>query len=144
MKKKNLLIILLVFVMGVMMTACGGGDADSGGSDDGAGQDAASGGFTVDLTDFTFSDDKSSMKATLNFDNQTEEAITPEKVISVTAVQDGEELTLPEDSLLGPALGGTTTGYELDYKLKSDSPIQFTVTSLEDNSELLTKEVNVE
>ena len=139
-----LLVLLMSLVIAMCMTACGGSDADSDASGGDQEQAASSADFDVSIADYSFSDDKTKMTLNLAFNNSTDDSIVPASVISVTATQDGAELTLPDGSLDGPAFGGTETKYELDYDLTSQSPIEFTVTSLDDNQQLLSQEITVE
>lgn len=141
---KLLLVFLMALMMGFCMTACGGSDAGSDSSGGDQEQASSSADFDVSIADYTISDDKTKMTLNLAFNNTTGDAIVPAKVIAVTATQDGTELTLPDDSLDGPAFGGTETQYELDFDLISQSPIEFTVTSADGSQELLSQEITVE
>lgn len=141
MKKKNLLIFLMVLVMGLMMTACGGentADEDTGSSGGSAGD------YSYDLTDFSFSDDYSTLTFDLVLDNQTDDSVVPADVVKVRAAQDDIELTVPVEDLEGPALGGTATKYEITVTLNSDTLVTVEVLSREDDSVLVSKEVPVE
>lgn len=130
--------LLMALMMTMMFAACASDDT----ADDSEGQEASSGPeYDVSLADFKFSDDATKLTVNLAFDNHTNDAIVPKDVISVEAVQDGEDLTLPDGSLDGPAFGDTETQYELDYDLNSDSPVKITVTSLDDGTELVSQEI---
>ena len=133
-----LMALLMALMMTMMFAACASDDT----ADDSEGQEASSGPeFDVSLADYKFSDDGSKLTVTLAFDNHTNDAIVPKDVIAVKAVQDGEELTFPDESLDGPALGDTETQYELDYDVNSDSPVKITVSSLDDGTEIVSQEI---
>ena len=141
MKKKNLLIFLMVLVMGLMMTACGGGDTadEDTGSSGGSAAD-----YSFDLTDFSFSDDFTTLTFDMVLDNQTGDSVVPSDVVKVRAIQDDTELTIPAEDLDGPALGGTATKYEITVTLNSDTMVTVEVLSREDGTVIVSKEVPVE
>ena len=141
MKKKNMLIILTVLLMAFMMTACGSsGAADEDTNDSGGGD----GNYSFDVADFSFSDDLSTLTFDMVLDNQTDDSVVPAELVEVKATQDGAELDIPDDSLDGPAFGGTATKYEITVTLASDSPVTVEVVSLDDGSVLASHDVSVE
>ena len=96
------------------------------------------------MTDFSFSDDFSTLTFDLVVDNQTDDSVVPADVVKVRVSQDDTELTVPVDDLEGPALGGTATKYEITVTLNSDTLVTVEVLSRDDDSVLVSKEVPVE